>query len=149
MSGFRVISVDKYTGTMVVDWGGLALNHYIPGEIVGAQSVDSDRLFELIEAMRPVSPEPVDVPDALLSLVYQAPAEVVERSWRDMQLTSLLFMRDRHRDEVELGIATTLTAGQFVELLGYIQQLRDWPQSELFPAAEHRPSAPEWYQSGE
>jgi hypothetical protein len=74
---------------------------------------------------------------------------VSEREWRDSVIVRAFSMRDRHRDEVELGMATTLTPEQFAELLVYIQQLRDWPQSEQFPAAEHRPALPAWYQPGE
>lgn len=73
----------------------------------------------------------------------------MERFWRNGAFVLPCSIRDRHRDELELGIATTLTAEQFAELLAYIQQLRDWPQSELFPAPEHRPAPPSWYQSGE
>lgn len=68
----------------------------------------------------------------------------VERAWRAAALVVPCALRDRHRDEVELGIATTLTAEQFVALLGYIQQLRDWPQSGQFPGVEYRPSPPAW-----
>lgn len=68
----------------------------------------------------------------------------VERNWRDSALLLPCAMRDRHRDEVELGGATTLTAEHYAVLLLYIQQLRDWPQSDQFPMIEHRPVAPPW-----
>lgn len=73
-----------------------------------------------------------------------AAEESAERTWRDSQMGDLFGKRDRHRDEVDLGIATTLTVEQFAELLGYIQQLRDWPQSAQFPVVEYRPSPPAW-----
>ncbi|GGU54019.1 hypothetical protein GCM10009504_08660 [Pseudomonas laurentiana] len=69
---------------------------------------------------------------------------VTERAWRDAELASLVWLRDRHRDQLEIGGETTLTAEQFQELLVYMQALRDWPQSELFPVIEHRPVAPPW-----
>lgn len=75
--------------------------------------------------------------------------EAAERAWRDAQLKGLFAIRDRHRDEMDLGVSTTLTPGQFAELLAHIQSLRAWPQSERFPAAEYRPSPPSWYQFGE
>ncbi|MNJ81941.1 hypothetical protein D3C77_810250 [compost metagenome] len=53
-------------------------------------------------------------------------------------------MVNRHRDEQDLPLSTTLAAEQFAELLIYRQSLRDWPQSELFPDAEQRPVAPSW-----
>ncbi|WOE80794.1 phage tail assembly chaperone [Pseudomonas protegens] len=67
-----------------------------------------------------------------------------ERAWRDMALAIASGIRDRHRDELELERPTTLTRGQFKELLVYVQALRDWPQSLDFPELEHRPVAPPW-----
>lgn len=67
-----------------------------------------------------------------------------ERGWRDNELLRAGGLRDRHRDEVELGIATTLPDDRFAELLGYMQALRAWPQSADFPDSLHRPEAPTW-----
>ncbi|AGA74253.1 phage protein [Pseudomonas putida HB3267] len=67
-----------------------------------------------------------------------------ERIWRDAALVKPCAVRDRHRDEQELFRPTTLTPERFVELLGYIQKLRDWPQSAAFPDSTHRPVAPAW-----
>lgn len=74
----------------------------------------------------------------------QAAEQTAERAWRDMQIMSVEWMRDRHRDQLEIGAPTTLTAGQYQELLQYMQALRDWPQSAEFPAQEYRPQPPEW-----
>lgn len=67
-----------------------------------------------------------------------------ERMWRDAALVKPCAVRDRHRDEQELFRPTTLTPERFVELLGYIQKLRDWPQSAAFPDTAQRPVAPVW-----
>lgn len=69
---------------------------------------------------------------------------LAERAWRDGVLTSAAWLRDRHRDQLEIGAPTTLTAEQFEELLVYMQALRDWPQSPEFPDSTHRPIAPTW-----
>lgn len=68
----------------------------------------------------------------------------LERRWRDGELLAVTWLRDRHRDQIDIATSTTLTAEQFTELLGYMQQLRDWPQSEAFPMVEHRPVPPAW-----
>ncbi|WP_256815681.1 MULTISPECIES: phage tail assembly chaperone [Pseudomonas] len=65
-----------------------------------------------------------------------------ERAWRDAELADLVWLRDRHRDQLEIGAPTTLTPEQFTELLVFMQALRDWPQSEAFPDASARPVAP-------
>nr|WP_314563053.1 phage tail assembly chaperone [uncultured Pseudomonas sp.] len=69
---------------------------------------------------------------------------VIERRWRDTELAALIWLRDRHRDQLEIGGETTLTIEQYSELLVYMQALRDWPQSPDFPNVEHRPIVPVW-----
>lgn len=68
----------------------------------------------------------------------------VERTWRDAQLALSDPLVSRHRDEVEEGGATSLTAEQYAQLQAYRRQLRDWPQGEQFPLIDHRPIAPPW-----
>lgn len=93
-------------------------------------------------------PEEV-LPGEVFSDVYvpmpSAGADVdVERSWRDAELVSVMWLRERHRDQLEIARETTLSAEQFTELLEYMQDLRDWPQSPSFPDIEQRPPSPAW-----
>lgn len=67
-----------------------------------------------------------------------------ERGWRDAEIERVLWLRERHRDEVDRARETTLSADQFGELLDYIQLLRDWPASAEFPDKAHRPVVPDW-----
>ncbi len=69
---------------------------------------------------------------------------VSERAWRDAQVQSVEWLRNRHRDEVEQGIETTLSTEQYEELLAYIQALRDWPTAAGFPDTVNRPVVPAW-----
>ncbi|MDH0301244.1 MULTISPECIES: phage tail assembly chaperone [unclassified Pseudomonas] len=75
-------------------------------------------------------------------LVSDFDAQAAERAWRDTELTRIAGFRDRHRDELDMQRPTTFTAEQFSDLLGYMQALRDWPTSNLFPDAQQRPAAP-------
>lgn len=91
------------------------------------------------------------VADAQGSPILAAPlgatvAEQVsaERIWRDLQLSLTDGVVSRHRDEVESGLATTLTGEQYTALQVYRQQLRDWPENGEFPLIDHRPIAPSW-----
>lgn len=68
----------------------------------------------------------------------------VARVWRDSEISKVVWIRDRHRDELELGATTSITAEQHIELLGFIQQLRDWPQGDEFPDESSRPIVPDW-----
>lgn len=49
------------------------------------------------------------------------------RSVRDGRISAVLWMRERHADELELGKETSLTPEQYTALLTYIQALRDLP----------------------
>lgn len=71
-------------------------------------------------------------------------AEALARAWRDDEIARVAWLRDRHRDELELGGATSITTEQYTGLLEYIQQLRDWPANPEFPAVESRPQVPDW-----
>lgn len=68
----------------------------------------------------------------------------LERVWRDGQLAGNQWLTARHRDELDLATPPTLTTERFNELLTYRKALRDWPQGDLFPLANHRPIAPTW-----
>lgn len=66
------------------------------------------------------------------------------RVWRDAEIVRVSWLRDRHRDEVEVGAEPTLTTAQYTELLAYIKALRDWPATAEFPAEASRPLVPVW-----
>ncbi|WP_151883750.1 phage tail assembly chaperone [Pseudomonas putida] len=68
----------------------------------------------------------------------------IERQWRDAQLLATDGIVSRHRDELEEGIATTLTTEQYAELQAYRRVLRDWPSAGGFPLIDDRPQAPLW-----
>ncbi|WP_154845358.1 phage tail assembly chaperone [Pseudomonas fluorescens] len=68
----------------------------------------------------------------------------LERKWRDGELASVLWLRERHRDQQEVGGDTSLSPEQFAELLVYLQALRDWPQASEFPDSLYRPVPPSW-----
>lgn len=70
--------------------------------------------------------------------------EAQERTWRDSALSAVMWLRERHRDQLELQAPTSIGSEQFTELLVYMQSLRDWPQSPEFPESERRPIAPSW-----
>jgi len=80
------------------------------------------------------SPQPAFTPDPTLG----------ERVWRDIEIESVKWLRERHRDEVDSGRQTTLSAAQSGELLDYVQALRDWPALPDFPSLDHRPVKPDW-----
>ena len=75
------------------------------------------------------------------------PESDAARAWRDTEIIRVTWLRDRHRDETEIGSDTTLTVEQYAELLAYIKALRDWPAALEFPTEESRPVVPEWVAS--
>lgn len=66
------------------------------------------------------------------------------RQWRDAEIESVKWLRERHRDEIDSQRPATLTVKQSGELLDYVQALRDWPKDIGFPAVSSRPVPPAW-----
>lgn len=71
-------------------------------------------------------------------------ASAQERAWRDRQLSITDPLVTRHRDQLEVGRATTLTLEQYRQLQAFRLDLRDWPGALRFPDIEYRPVAPSW-----
>lgn len=117
----------------------------IPADAVEISSALHAELLEQMATGKRIVPGDGGLPCAVdQSQPTESESAERERVWRDAKLQQYSGIRDRHRDEVELGIATTLTAEQYAELLTLLQALRDWPQSELFPDPEQRPVPPTW-----
>ena len=71
-------------------------------------------------------------------------ALIEAKAWRDKEFDRVVWLRDRHRDEVELMKATTLSDSEYLTLLNYLQALRKWPQAKKFPSKRSRPKKPAW-----
>lgn len=109
------------------------------------QRTESGRIFGQYANLQPgFAEEWIDDGSPELSQVDPDQPAIDERAWRDGQLLSVKWLRERHRDQLEIEATTSIDAEQFKELLVYIQALRDWPQSPDFPAIQYRPTAPEW-----
>ncbi|QWZ63566.1 phage tail assembly chaperone [Aeromonas sp. FDAARGOS 1417] len=67
------------------------------------------------------------------------------RNQRDVVLGSTSWLVERHRDEIESAMATTLSAGQYSDLQAYRQQLRDLPSATGWPYIDI-PTPPSWLQ---
>lgn len=113
------------------------------GSWVGAPGLDDNPLPGLGYIEVPSAPEDARFFwDAETEAFFLPPSADAEREWRDAELTQMMAMRDRHRDQLEIGAATTLTAEQYAQLLVHMQDLRDWPQSPSFPDSSARPVLP-------
>jgi hypothetical protein len=114
----------------------------------GAKQITSERHHELLEGQSQgkIIREDADGYPVLIELPPLTSEEVaaIERNWRDAKLAATDGDVTRHRDEVEEGLATTLTAEQYRDLQAYRRRLREWPESGEFPLVDHRPIAPPW-----
>ncbi len=95
------------------------------------------QILDMLEAGEPCS-------EFVEPMLTETDLQAAERGWRDAELERWLWLRERHRDQQEIPLETTLGSERFSELLIYFQALRDWPQSSLFPASEQRPQRPVW-----
>ena len=115
----------------------------------GAKEITSEQHQALLEGQSQgkIIREDADGYPLLIEPPPLTPEEVaaIERNWRDAKLAATDGDVTRHRDELEEGSATTLSAEQYTALQAYRRQLRDWPQGEEFPLADHRPVAPTWF----
>jgi hypothetical protein len=118
------------------------------GDAVGKECVELTQ--EAYQALRKEIDQGKEIaivdgwPEAINRVVPTDQLIAFERGWRDSEIRSTEWLVARHREEQDLGLAPTLAAGQFSELLSYRQVLRDWPQTATFPSAGLRPIAPPW-----
>ncbi|QNH77843.1 hypothetical protein GGD92_06130 [Pseudomonas protegens] len=109
------------------------------------QRTESGRIFGQFANLQPgFAEEWIEEGSPELSPIDPDQLALAERVWRDGELVAVMWLRERHRDQLEIEAPTTLTGEQFKELLVYMQALRDWPQSPDFPASQHRPISPTW-----
>lgn len=64
------------------------------------------------------------------------------RVLRDLKFAETNFAVERHREELELGVPTTLTPAEYQAVLQYRQELRDLPLQEGFPHEYQWPEVP-------
>ena len=55
---------------MLVDWGDVTLNHYIPQEILTTPDIDAVALAQVIESMRPAPAVALELPQAPVSYTH-------------------------------------------------------------------------------
>ena len=65
---FKIIRFNEKERTMVIDWGWIRLNHYIPEEILNNPSLSEEEAMAIIEKERPIEPEPIEIPSVLKSI---------------------------------------------------------------------------------
>lgn len=86
---------------------------------------------------RESDPEPEPEPEPT-----EAEMALKVRRERTSRIASVRYLVDRHRDELALQRSTTLTQEDYVLVLQHIQDLRDVPEQDGFPAVVEWPSLP-------
>lgn len=66
------------------------------------------------------------------------------KQMRETLFTDCDWMTWRQEDQIKLGVPTSLTSEQYLELLTYRQALREWPVTGDYNEAF--PTKPEWMQ---
>lgn len=117
----------------------------MPDDVLEVSSELFERLSRVREQGGRVVPDENGIPIAGPALLPTSEERAEkERHWRDMVISTTEWIVARHRDEVDMGQETMITAEQFSELLKYRQALRDWPTVDGFPNVDLRPNAPGW-----
>lgn len=79
----------------------------------------------------PETLKPCNAPDISTPSLEDISNELRNKRTHSIALTD--WFVQRHRDEVDAKIATTMTAKQYKDLLAYRQALRDFPSKKGFP----------------
>lgn len=118
--------------------------HDLPDDIIPISSVRHARILEELSGGRvletdhqghPVTVEaPPPSPEALATLA---------RRRRDAEIAEVRWLVERHRDELALQIATTLTPEDYRLVQEHVQALRDVPEQDGFPLQIDWPVLPE------
>ncbi|WP_421308950.1 hypothetical protein [Aeromonas veronii] len=85
----------------------------------------------------------IDWSKTITPAIRAAEREANARSDRDACIASSIWVIERHRGQIDLLCDTSITDGQYKELLLYHQALRDWPDQPSWPDIE-MPPAPDW-----
>lgn len=97
------------------------------------------------EGLLPPGCVPISDEEAAAMQAPTTEARALEvRTSRDRYLSMLDRVSIRHRDQVDGGLPTTLTAEQYVEVLTLKQQLRDVAEQPGFPTDVTWPAKPEY-----
>lgn len=115
----------------------------LPDDASEVSAEDHAALLEAASTGKIIQAGPDGAPVAV-----DAPAPPTEtlaaaaRRRRDLEVDRLRWLVERHRDEIALGLTTTLTSEDFMLVLEHIQALRDLPDQSGFPVEIDWPVLP-------
>lgn len=106
-----------------------------------AKLLEATSKGQIIQADEDGRPVAVDAPPPPVETLA-----LMTRRRRDAEIARLRWFVERHRDEITLGVTTTLTPEDFALVLQHIQLLRDLPDQAGFPTDVEWPTlAPELF----
>ncbi|WP_457571313.1 phage tail assembly chaperone [Desulfovulcanus sp.] len=82
--------------------------------------------------------------DEEITAIEAEKVAIVVKQKRNKLIDEVVWMLDRHRNQKEFGLATTITDEQATVLAQYIQKLRDIPEQEGFPFEFTWPEKPDF-----
>lgn len=104
-------------------------------QITGTTGAEIDGRWVRSWVTEPLSPEQI--------AAAEAAAWAMLRAERADRLAAATAMLDRHRNQRDFGLSTTLTDDQATAWAVYAQALRDLPETTINPAAPDWPVAPD------
>ena len=119
----------------------------LPEDVTEVSAEDHAALMQAASQGKVIQAGPDGAPVALDAPAPPAEAvAIVVRRRRDAEIARLRWFVERHRDEITLGVTTTLTHEDFILVLEHIQLLRDLPDQAGFPTDVEWPAlAPELF----
>ncbi len=115
----------------------------LPADVVEVAPEDHAALMAAVSTGKIIQAGPAGAP---VAVDPPAPSLETLAAWarrrRDAEIAALRYLVERHRDELALGLTTTLTAEDFLLVLQHIQALRDVPEQSGFPSDVDWPVLP-------
>jgi len=71
----QVIEVNELEGSMLIDWGTVTLNHWIPEELLDGTDRTPEQINLILESERPEQLKNVTVPNVLKEMIYVPPVD--------------------------------------------------------------------------
>lgn len=133
----KILSIDSNNRTMIIDWGSVKLNHFIPLSILENPGMPQEEMLAAIESMRPAELPQVQVPHLLLDLVAPpdpvvlTPADIdAERDRRLMRFRfEGVWFQSRQDDRLRI-------AGAHSSALACIITGAEWPADFVWIAED-------------
>lgn len=127
----QVIEVNELEGSMLIDWGTVTLNHWIPEELLDGTDRTPEQINLILESERPEQLKNVTVPNVLKEMIYVPPVDPLleakgardQGQFEPIEVQGLVF--DAH-SEAQTNIEWAVKKFDVLDVLNRSDGTLDW-----------------------